>query len=125
MCHRVSHAGWYAPGMELFRIDADRAARIAEKRTRRLREQVPLFADQVEEVTADQVKAAADRHAEAFEHCCRGLQARGDAFREQVRQVVSPEEFAILEARKSVLPTSPEYHADFWRREAGRVAISK
>lgn len=111
--------------MDLFRIAADRAARIAEKRTRRLREQVPLYADQMEEVTAEQVKAAADRHADAFERCCRELQQRGDAFREQVRGVLSADEFATLEARRAVLPKSPEYHADFWRREARRVADSK
>lgn len=100
----------------LFRMAEERAGRIAAKRTQRQREAVPLFADQVPDLTADQVQAAADRHAEAFEQCCRELQARGDDFREQVRRLVSSEAFAEMERRRAILPPTSEYYADHWRR---------
>ncbi len=102
-------------------IDEERAARIAVKRTQRIREKAPLFADQIEEITAEQVKAAADRHAEAFALCVQDLQARGDAFREQVRLVVSKEAIAELDAQRAGLPGTPEYHADFWRLQWQRL----
>lgn len=106
-------------------IDEERAARIAKKRTQRMREKIPLFADQMEEITAEQVKAAADRHAEAFAHCEHDLQVRGDAFREQVRLAVSNEIIAELDGQRAALPRTPEYHADFWRRQWQRFVQSQ
>ena len=102
-------------------IDAERAERIAEKRNQKLREKMPLFADQMEEITGVQVKAAADRHAEAFAQCEQELQARGDAFREQVRQVVSAETITALDQQRERLPNTAEYHADFWRQQWQRI----
>src|SRR5437016_10237740 len=102
-------------------IDAERAERIAEKRNQKLREKMPLFADQMEDITGAQVKAAADRHAEAFARCEQDLQARGDAFREQVRLVVSAETIAELDQQRAKLPKTAEYHADFWRQQWQRV----
>ena len=104
-------------------IDEERAARIAEKRNDKMKAKFPLFADQLEEVTGEQVKAAADRHAAKFAQCERDLQERGDTFREQVRLWVSADIFAELERRRSKLPPTSEYHADFWRQQA--QAISK
>ena len=104
-------------------IDEERAARIAGKRNDKMKAKFPLFADQLEDVTGEQVKAAADRHAAKFDRCSRELQERGDEFREQVRRLVSAEEFAELDRRRSTLPPTSEYHADFWRQQA--QAISK
>ena len=101
----------------MLHMDLDKAARIADNRNRRLREKFPLFANQLEEITPDQVQAAFDRHAEAFERCSRELQARGDAFRDQVAQVVTAEELAQLDRRRAILPKTSEYHADFWRHQ--------
>lgn len=98
-------------------IDLERAGRIAAKRTQKMRDKFPLFADQVEPVTAEQVKAAADGHAAAFAACERELQERGDAFREQVRLVVTAERLAVLDRKRDGLPKTAEYHADFWRRQ--------
>jgi hypothetical protein len=98
-------------------LDEERAERIAAKRMKWQKEQFPLFADQLPVVTGAAVKAAADRHAERFAACLQSLQERGDAFREQVRERVSAETFAELERRESRLPQTPEYHADFWRRQ--------
>jgi adenine-specific DNA methylase len=99
-------------------IDDERAARIAAKRTQKMRDKMPLFADQLEEITGEHVKAAADRHAEAFAQCENELQERGDVFREQVRLLVDADTFAELERRRSKLPAGPEYHANFWRQQA-------
>lgn len=103
-------------------IDDERAARIAAKRTKKLRDKMPLFADQLEDITGEQVKAASDRHADAFARTERELQERGDAFREQVRLLVSADVFAELDRRRSTLPSGPEYHADFWRHQLQTVA---
>jgi hypothetical protein len=100
---------------EPFSMDDERAARIAAKRNQRQRDKLPLFAKHLEEVTAAQVKAAADRHRESFLACCRRQQAEGDAFREKVRAVVSTEAFGELERRRGRLPGTSEYHADFWK----------
>jgi hypothetical protein len=106
-------------------LDDERAARIAAKRTKRQREQFPLFADQLPVVTADAVKAAADRHAQRFAACLQMLQERGDAFRERVRDSVSAETFAELERRQSRLPQTAEYHADFWRQQWTRLGVEE
>lgn len=106
-------------------MDLEKAARIAENRNRRARERFPLFADQLEEITAGQVQAAFERHAEKFEECHRALQERGDAFREQVARIVSGSELAELDRHRSILPDGPEYHADFWRRQLAARASRK
>ena len=98
-------------------IDDERAARIAAKRTQKMRDKMPLFADQMEEITGEQVKAAADRHAESFARCERELQECGDKFREQVRLRVTAEILAELDRQREKLPKTSEYHADFWRRQ--------
>src|SRR5207248_2086264 len=78
---------------DMFRIDEERAARIAARRNEKQRAKYPLLADQLDETTAEQVKAAADRHADAFARCCGELQARGDFFREHVRLLINQEMF--------------------------------
>jgi hypothetical protein len=88
-----------------------------------MREKFPLFADQMEEVTGEQVQTAADRHAEAFARCEQELHERGNAFREQVRTLVSAEVLAELDRRRQECPDTPEYHADFWRHQL--QALSK
>src|ERR1043166_7902893 len=98
-------------------MDLDRAARIADNRNRRAREHFPLFAAELEEITAEQVQAAFERHAQQFDECLRQLQERGDAFRRQVAELVTSEELANLDRRRSILPKSAEFHADFWRRQ--------
>lgn len=105
-------------------IDEDRAARIAVKRTQRMRDKMPLFAEQIEEITGDEVKAAADRHAAAFAECELDLQTRGDAFREQVRLLVSVEDLVDLDRQRAKLPLTAEYHADFWRNQRERLVQS-
>ena len=106
-------------------IDEERAARIATKLNQRMREKIPLFADQMEEITAEQVKTAADRHAEAFARCEQDLQARGDAFRQRVMLAVSKETLAELDGQRAALPKTPEYHADFWRQQWQRLVQSQ
>ena len=98
-------------------MDLDRAAQIAAKRTERVRNQLPLYSDQLEPITAEQIQAAANRHAEAFERCSQELQVRGDVFRAQVSRIVTAGELAELDSRRASLPSGPEYHADFWRRQ--------
>jgi hypothetical protein len=76
-----------------------------------------LFADQVEPVNPMTMILAELRHA-AKMHECRGrLQARGDECRAALAQVVTPEELAELDARRSILPRDPAYHADFYSRQ--------
>ncbi|MDB5311917.1 MAG: hypothetical protein JWO38_6119 [Gemmataceae bacterium] len=48
------------------------------------------------------------------------LQARGERFREQVRSLVSPEEFAMMGLRFAATPGMSEDLADFWRQEQKR-----
>lgn len=100
--------------------DEEKAARMAAKRTARLRAREGLFADFVEPVTAEQIQEAARRHRERFEATCRTLQARGEHFRTLLSSLVNSEELTALDERRAQLPDGPEYHADFWRRELER-----
>src|SRR5437660_11664658 len=98
-------------------IDEAKAEKIATRKNEKQRAKYPLFADQLDAVTGEQVKRAFDGHAARFAACCRLLFERGESFKEQVRPLVSKEEFAALEARRANLPDVPEYHANFWREQ--------
>jgi len=97
--------------------DDEKAASMAATRTARLQEREGLFAEFVEPVTKEQIQEAARRHRERFETTLRSLQARGEAWREQVKARVSADEFADLERRFASTPGTPEYVADFWHAE--------
>jgi hypothetical protein len=111
----------------LFRIDPDRAQRIAEGRNARAAARMPLLADAglLEPVSAADVKAAWDRYAQAFEETRQRLQLIGDTFRAACRQLVAAKELQRLDEARSKLPDSEEYHADFWRRTYARIAPPK
>lgn len=96
-------------------LDLAKAERMARERDRKYAEKMPLFADQLPPTTAEQIKAAFDKHRAEFEACERRLQERGDDFRAMVKEIADEIEFAALDSRRLNLPRGPEYHADFWR----------
>lgn len=95
------------------------------KRTAKLKEQAGLFAEYVEPVTAEQVITAAERHRDRFRRCLEEQQAKGDAARSRIAELVGPEELAALDARRAVLPSGPEYHADLFCRELQRLLAER
>src|ERR1700722_5477416 len=97
-------------------LSLEKAEKMAAERNRKNALKYPLYANQMT-VTAEQIKKAVETHRERFERVSRELQERGEAFRERVRMLVTAEELEALDARRKKLPTGPEYHADFWRRE--------
>ena len=97
-------------------LSLEKAEKMAAERNRKNTLKYPLYADQMT-VTAEQVKWAVEAHRERFERVSRELQERGEAFRERVRTLVTEAEMKGLDARRERLPSGPEYHADFWRRE--------
>src|SRR5947208_3510712 len=101
--------------------DDERAEIMAEKRTARLRKKEGMFAEFVEPVTKEQIQEAARRHREKFQATLDSLQARGQAFREQVMALVSEQEFAALAKRFAMTPGTPEYMADFWSYELRKL----
>jgi hypothetical protein len=96
--------------------DDEKARRIAERRTERVREREGLFAKFVEPLTAEQIQEAARKHRAKFQATMDRLQARGEEFKAQVAAIVSSTELAALEVRRAKLPAGPEFHADYWRR---------
>jgi hypothetical protein len=98
-------------------IDDERARRMAERKNQKQDEKYPLFAGLLPQVTPEQLQRAAREHSEAFGRLLRDFQERGDGYREQVRALVGPEVFLEMERRREVLPSSPEYHVDYWRRQ--------
>ena len=111
----------------LFRIDADRAQRIADGRNARTAERMPLLAQAglLQPVSAADVQATWDRYAQAFDETRRRLQLIGDSFRAACRQLVPAEELQRLDEARAKLPLSEEYHADFWRRTYASINPGK
>ena len=91
------------------------ARRIAARRNQRARDEMPLFAEQLGEITAEQVAEAHERHKQRFQQKLDELQAHGDSWRAKVAERVSAADLACLDSRRLNLPRSAEYHADFWR----------
>jgi hypothetical protein len=102
-------------------ISLEKAQRIADRRNQRRRDKLPLFADDVDQVTAAQVQEEFRRHQERFAECLRRLQATADAFRCQVAALVTAAEMGQLDERRLILPTGVEYAADFWREQLERL----
>jgi hypothetical protein len=98
-------------------MDRKRAERLARKRNARLKAKYPLFADQLPEETAERVMREFDGYARKMAECRARLLARAEEYKARVRELVTPEEFASLEERRRVLPSSEEYEADFWYRQ--------
>jgi hypothetical protein len=103
------------------RMDRERAERLAARRNARLRAKYPLFADQLEQETAERVIREFEGYARKVAECRARLLARAAEFKDRVRLLVTPEELAALEERRKVLPSSEEYEADFWRRQLRRL----
>jgi hypothetical protein len=102
------------------RMDRERAGRLA-RRNARLRAKYPLFADQLPEETAERVLREFEGYARKMAACRARLLARAAEYRDRVRQLLTPEEFAALKERRKVLPAGEEYEADFWRRQLRRL----
>ena len=102
-------------------MDRERAERLAAKRNARLRERYPPFADHLPSYTADQVMREFEGYARRRAEGEARLRERATTFRAQVGDLVTPEEFAALEERRTILPLSVEYDADFWRRHLQRL----
>jgi hypothetical protein len=102
-------------------MDHDKAARVAAKRNERLKAKYPLFADQLPEQSAEQVRREFDGYARRMEEARARLRARAQEYKAQVKALVTAEELAALEERRQVLPPSEEYEADFWRRHLKRL----
>jgi hypothetical protein len=103
------------------RMGRERAERLAARRNARLKAKYPLFADQLPEETAERVMREFDGYARKMAECRARLLARAAGYRARVRPLVTPEEFAALEERRKVLPTSEEYEADVWHRQLRRL----
>ena len=97
-------------------VDRARAEKIAAHKHEKAKAALPLFADFLEPPTAEQVQRAAKRHHDRFEECCRGLRERGEELRRQVEALVTPEAFRAMESKQLLLPQTPEYFCDHWRR---------
>lgn len=97
-------------------LDGEKAERMAAERNRKRAEQCPLFADQLEQATAADIKRAWEEHRRRFQETLDRLRAVGEAFREKVRALVDDVTFQALESRRLNLPPSAEYHAAFWRQ---------
>ena|SRR5947209_1947596 len=102
-------------------IDRARAEKIAARKHEKSKASLPLFADVLEPLTAEQVQCAAKLQHDRFEECCRTLRTRGEELRRQVQALVGPDAFSAMEARLAVLPDSPEYFCDHWSRMLERV----
>jgi hypothetical protein len=98
-------------------VDRERAERLAARRNARLRARHPLFADQLEEVTAEKVLREFEGYERRMAECRTLLAARAAEYKARVSELVTPEEFAALEERRKVLPDGEEYTADFWHRQ--------
>jgi hypothetical protein len=98
-------------------ISREKAQRIADRRNARRRKALPLFAADLEEVTAEQVQEEFRRQHEQFQRCLDQLAERAARFRAVVAELVTNEELAALDERRACLPSGPEYSADFWRRQ--------
>jgi hypothetical protein len=102
-------------------LSLEKAQRIADRRNQRCRDKLPLFADDVSLVTADQVQAEFQRHHERFAECLRRLQATADDFRQKVAALVTSEELQHLDERRLLYPQGVEYSASFWRQVYHRL----
>lgn len=51
----------------------------------------------------------------------RQLEHEAGEAREKVSALIKPEEFALLEKRRKILPAWPEYSADFWNHELEKL----
>lgn len=97
----------------------EKALRNVASQTKRIQQKVPLFADQIEATPIDpEAWVARDReslleqlereHALAIEATC---------LRDEVRQLVTPEEFATLCDRRMHYPSDGTYGTIFWRTQ--------
>ena len=102
-------------------MDRERAERLAARRNTRLKEKYPLFADQLPRETAERVMREFEGYARKMAACRARLLARAAEYRDRVRQLVTPVEFAALEDRRRVRPSGEEYTADFWHRQIRRL----
>jgi hypothetical protein len=98
-------------------MDPERAERLAAKRNARLRERFPLFADQLPPYTTESVVREFEGYARRMQEAIARLRSRAEEYKAQVRALVTPKQLAALEERRTVLPASPEYDADFWHRQ--------
>jgi hypothetical protein len=96
-------------------IDRAKAERMAKRRNQRRRQSVPLFAQDVDLVTPEQLIETAQGQHDRFEACLRGLQATADDFRQRVAALVPAEELQRLDERRQLYPHGEEYSASFWR----------
>jgi len=96
-------------------MKSESARRIAARRNRRARDAMPLFADQLGQISADEILEAYAAHERRFQQKLAELQAQGDSCRAKIAERVSAAELACLDSRRLNLPQSAEHHADFWR----------
>lgn len=96
-------------------MKSESATRIAARRNQRARDAMPLFADQLGRVTAEEILEAHAARQRRFQQKLTELQALGDSWRAKVAERVNAAELACLDSRRLNLPRSAEYHADFWR----------
>jgi hypothetical protein len=104
--------------LPLFRIDSARAAAISARRNAKARNRFPLLATAglLAPTTAEQVEAAWERHATRFQDALTRLHAVGEQYRALCEWLLSSSDFRQLESRRSIMPDSGKYNADFWRR---------
>ena len=102
-------------------MDPAKAARVAANRNERLKRKYPLFADQLPQQTAEQVRREFEGYARRMQEARARLRARAEEFKARGRALVTAEELAALEERRTVLPPSEEYEADFWHRQLKRL----
>jgi hypothetical protein len=96
-------------------LDYAKAARVAARRNARTRQRYPLLAGLLPWYTAEQVLREFAGYDSRMEVAKATMRARGALCKDQVRALVTAEEFAALVERRKALPASPEYDADFWR----------
>jgi hypothetical protein len=98
---------------------------MAKRRNERRRQSVPLFAQDVDLVTPEQLMEAAQRQHDRFQECLRRLQATADEFRQKVAALVTSEELQRLDERRQILPRGVEYAAGWWRHVYLRLLAEK
>jgi hypothetical protein len=96
-------------------MDQAQAARVADRRNARTRQRYPLLAALLPRCTVERVPREFAGYESRMEEAQAALRARAAIYKEQVRALVTVEEFAALMERRKALPHSPEYDADFWR----------
>jgi len=95
-------------------MDYAKAARVAARRNARLRQRYPLLAGLLRRYTAEQVLREFAGYNGRMQEAQATMRARAALLEEQVRALVTREEFAALAGRRKALPASAEYDTDSW-----------